>query len=39
MNIAQSTDETKTHILQYECNICLDIAFEPVITPCGHLFW
>ncbi len=23
----------------FECNICLEQATEPVITPCGHLFW
>jgi E3 ubiquitin-protein ligase RNF5 len=23
---------------QFECNICLDMAEEPVITLCGHLF-
>lgn len=23
----------------FECAICLDIATEPVVTQCGHLFW
>ena len=23
----------------YECNICLEVATEPVITTCGHLYW
>ena len=23
----------------YECHICLEVASEPVLTPCGHLFW
>ena len=23
----------------YECHICLEIANEPILTQCGHLFW
>ena len=23
----------------FECSICLEIATEPVVTQCGHLFW
>ncbi|KRW98953.1 hypothetical protein PPERSA_00780 [Pseudocohnilembus persalinus] len=23
---------------QFECHICFEIANEPVITPCGHMF-
>lgn len=23
----------------FECNICLDIARDAVISLCGHLFW
>jgi len=23
----------------FECNICLDMAKQPVVTPCVHLFW
>lgn len=23
----------------FECAICLEIATEPVVTQCGHLFW
>lgn len=22
----------------FECNICLDIASEPMLTTCGHLY-
>ena len=29
-------EESKSNL--YECNICLETASEPVITPCGHLF-
>ena len=23
----------------FECNICLDIARDAVVSLCGHLFW
>ena len=23
----------------FDCNICLDVATDPVITVCGHLYW
>jgi len=36
--IAPEDEESKQHILQYECNICLEVASEPVTTSCGHLF-
>ena len=25
--------------VKYECVICFDVASEPVVTRCGHLFW
>lgn len=31
----QPTDKIK----QFECKVCLEIANEPVVTQCGHLFW
>ena len=33
-------EEEKEEALQrFECNICLEISSQPVITKCGHLFW
>ena len=23
----------------FECNICLDVAKDAVVSLCGHLFW
>ena len=23
----------------FECNICFDVAQDPVVTRCGHLYW
>ena len=32
-------DKKEDHkIHEYDCNICLEIANEPIITTCGHLF-
>ncbi len=28
----------ETSSSHFECNICLEMACEPVVTPCGHLF-
>lgn len=27
------------NIEKFSCKICLEVAQEPVITPCGHLYW
>eukprot|EP00301_Raphidiophrys_heterophryoidea_P022858 c6909_g1_i2.p1 GENE.c6909_g1_i2~~c6909_g1_i2.p1 ORF type:complete len:170 (-),score=27.18 c6909_g1_i2:44-553(-) len=31
-------DDNKKKDVHFECNICLDIAKNPVVTMCGHLF-
>ena len=33
------TDEGRSDNANFECNICLDIAKDAVISLCGHLFW
>ena len=33
-----NSNEQKQSISSYECSICLDVAKEPVVTKCGHLF-
>jgi E3 ubiquitin-protein ligase RNF5 len=32
-------EEKQEAMTRFECNICLEIATEPVITRCGHLYW
>lgn len=32
------TSSSKSSAASYECSICLDIAKEPVVIKCGHLF-
>jgi len=31
-------DGMSEKIKQFECKVCLEIANEPVVTQCGHLF-
>ena len=35
---AQEADERSNNVSNFECNICLKMAREPVVTSCGHLF-
>ena len=32
-------EEENKDLSKYECNICFDVATEPVVTSCGHLYW
>lgn len=36
---ANESSKTEGAAAQFECNVCLETASEPVITRCGHLFW
>ncbi len=31
--------EEQKDCTRFECNICMDVAKDPIVTPCGHLFW
>ncbi|KAF9602876.1 hypothetical protein IFM89_031822 [Coptis chinensis] len=39
--IAQGGDgkEQGNGMANFDCNVCLDVAKEPVVPSCGHLFW
>ena len=32
-------EEKGEALSRFECNICLEIATNPIITKCGHLYW
>jgi hypothetical protein len=34
----QKADKRSNNVSDFECNICLEMAKESVVTPCGHLF-
>lgn len=34
----EEAEEKNRSAANFECNICLDMATEPVVTSCGHLF-
>ncbi|XP_057855446.1 uncharacterized protein LOC131065064 [Cryptomeria japonica] len=36
--VAKQADEIDNSASNFECNICLDISRDPVVTTCGHLF-
>lgn len=38
--MSKQEEDTKLQLLEspFECNICLEIATEPILTNCGHLF-
>lgn len=37
-NEKKNDNSEDTNNTQYECNICLDVAHDAVISMCGHLF-
>ncbi|OEL16389.1 hypothetical protein BAE44_0022589 [Dichanthelium oligosanthes] len=34
----ESDDKASRNAANFECNVCFDMAAEPVVTKCGHLF-
>ncbi|CAD8160081.1 unnamed protein product [Paramecium octaurelia] len=38
--MSKQDEESKLQLIEsaFECNICLEIATEPILTNCGHLF-
>lgn len=36
---APTAENDKKDDSLFECNICLDVARDAVVTMCGHLFW
>lgn len=36
---APNSENDKKDDSMFECNICLDVARDAVVTMCGHLFW
>lgn len=36
---APNAENEKKDDSLFECNICLDVARDAVVTMCGHLFW